>query len=617
MDLWVREARIFKYGSGTGSNFSHIRGEGEKLSGGGTSCGLMSFLKVFDRAAGAIKSGGTTRRAAKMVVLDLDHPDIEEFITWKVSEEQKVADLVIGSITCEKQLNADHGAPRTTRMSARTRASTWRSIRRSRPRSAKRCAPASRRPTSVRARLRAPRLQRAQRSRNTTRAGIPQGLRHRLGPELEQLGSRAERLLRRARRGRRRGIRSRAHTATAATAPRSSRPGRRPVGADRPGRLAMRRSRRAVRHTRSTSGTRARTTADQRDNPCSEYMFLDDTACNLAWLNLVKFLDEARRLRRAALRRGVPHLDVHARDQRADGAVPSEGHRAEVYDYRTLGLGYANLGTLLMRMGLPYDSEEGFGWCAAISALMTGAAYKMSAEMARELGPFPRFDANAEPMLRVMRNHRHAAYAATASEYEDLTILPTTHAPTLFTQETWALARTTWDDAVAIGEVAGYRNAQTTLHRAHRHHRPGHGLRHDRHRARLRAREVQEARRRRLLQDRQPVGRARAAPPRLQQRADRRDRDLRQGHQHAGRHAAHQPRDAERPRASTTRSSTGSRPACSARSRSASCSTSSCSAKSSAQRARHDRRAAHRLEPLDPARRAGLHARRRSRKPRT
>ncbi len=184
--------------------------------------------------------------------------------------------------------------------------------------------------------------------------------------------------------------------------------------------------------------------------------------CNLASLNLVTFLDEAghfdpRRFAEAC-RIWTFTLEISV----LMAQFPSREIAQRSYDYRTLGLGYANMGTLLMRLGLPYDSEEGFGWCAAISSLMTGAAYKMSAEIAREQGPFPRYDANAEPMGRVLRNHRHAAYAATAGEYESLTILPTTHQPTLFTQETWALARTTWDHAVAIGEIAGYRNAQVT-----------------------------------------------------------------------------------------------------------------------------------------------------------
>ncbi|MBV8118072.1 MAG: vitamin B12-dependent ribonucleotide reductase, partial [Candidatus Eremiobacteraeota bacterium] len=196
---------------------------------------------------------------------------------------------------------------------------------------------------------------------------------------------------------------------------------------------------------------------------CSEYMFLDDTACNLASLNLVKFLDSTGRFdpKRFAevCRMWTFTLEVSV----LMAQFPSREIARKSYDFRTLGLGYANLGTLLMRMGLPYDSEESFGWCSAITALLTGAAYKASAEMAREFGPFPRYAANADAMGRVMRNHRRAAYQTPAVEYEDLTIPPITHAPTLFTQETWATARSMWDHALAIGEIAGYRNAQVTV----------------------------------------------------------------------------------------------------------------------------------------------------------
>ena len=184
--------------------------------------------------------------------------------------------------------------------------------------------------------------------------------------------------------------------------------------------------------------------------------------CNLASLNLVNFVDAAGQFEpkrfAEACRIWTTTLEISV----LMAQFPSKNIAQRSYDFRTLGLGYANMGTLLMRMGLPYDSDEGYGWCAAISALMTGAAYKTSAEIARELGAFPRYEHNAEAMQRVMRNHRRAAYGVPNEEYENLSVTPTTHAPTLFTQETWALARVTWDNALAIGEVAGYRNAQTT-----------------------------------------------------------------------------------------------------------------------------------------------------------
>jgi ribonucleoside-diphosphate reductase alpha chain len=200
-----------------------------------------------------------------------------------------------------------------------------------------------------------------------------------------------------------------------------------------------------------------------RVHNCSEYVFIDDTACNLASLNLVKFLNgdgnfDAKRFAEAS-RIWTTTLEVSV----AMGQMPSRRIAEKNHGYRTLGLGYANLGTLLMRMGLPYDSEESFGWCGAVNALLTGMAYRTSAEIAQNLGPFARFEANREPMLRVIRNHRRAAYAADSSAYEGLTVTPVTHTPTLFTQETWALARKMWDDALSIGEVAGYRNAQVTV----------------------------------------------------------------------------------------------------------------------------------------------------------
>jgi ribonucleoside-diphosphate reductase alpha chain len=200
-----------------------------------------------------------------------------------------------------------------------------------------------------------------------------------------------------------------------------------------------------------------------RVHNCSEYVFIDDTACNLASLNLVKFLNDdgnfdTRRMAEAA-RIWTTTLEISV----TMGQMPSKRIAEKNHVYRTLGLGYANLGTLLMRMGLPYDSEESFGWCGAINSLLTGMAYRTSAEMAQKLGPFSRFEANREPMLRVIRNHRRAAYAVDPSEYEELTVKPVTYMPTLFTEKTWALARKMWDEALSTGEVTGYRNAQVTV----------------------------------------------------------------------------------------------------------------------------------------------------------
>ncbi|HTW83436.1 MAG TPA: LAGLIDADG family homing endonuclease [Candidatus Sulfotelmatobacter sp.] len=821
MDLWVREARIFKYGSGTGSNFSAIRGEGERLSGGGTSSGLMSFLKVGDRAAGAIKSGGTTRRAAKMVTLDLDHPDIEEFISWKVTEEQKVSDLVAGSIVCEKHLNAilaaahDETLPESARLdpalnpklrsairsaltmgipqanvqyaldfarqgyrelqietydtnwdskaygtvsgqnsnnsvrisneffarldAGQTWDLTWRKnagVAKSVPAedlwekiavAAWQCAdPGVQYDTTINewhtciadGKINASNPCVTGDTMVATADGLhridelvgkaafvigsdgkphfvnrifPTGtkpvyrLRTRSGFELrltadhkvltEERGDVAakdliagERVMlsgsgfggraidttlaeaiglsvgdgcvtsdpngtrylavtmapseadvvegvaaaindlkvgatdgRTARRVAVRTPQTTARVQTNASSVVSAfeefavldkgshekRFRSAFFGLDRTSTAAMLRGLftadgcvvdigektqyvsldstslallQQVQLTLLSFGVKAKLYRDRRagtdaamlpdgrggtasypvremhslritrssriafeqqigfiaasdkalalrrlnasvttyrdhmtdevtfvryegEEPvydltepdtshfigngvvvhnCSEYMFLDDTSCNLASLNLVTFLDDrgqfdAKKFAEAC-RIWTFTLEVSV----LMAQFPSREIARRSYEYRTLGLGYANLGTLLMRLGLPYDSEEGFGWCAAISALMTGAAYKASAEMARELGPFPSYERNAEDMGRVLRNHRQAAYAARAEDYEGLTVVPVTHQPTLFTQETWQLARTTWDNALAIGEVAGYRNAQVT-----------------------------------------------------------------------------------------------------------------------------------------------------------
>ncbi len=453
----IREARIFKGGSGSGANFSKLRAAGEKLTGGGTSSGLMSFLKVFDRAAGAIKSGGTTRRAAKMVVLNADHPDIEEFVNWKVREERKVADLVIGARVFERHLNAVIAAAHDTRVPEHARLD----------------------PT-LNASLR-------HAIRDAIAGGVPSGATQnaldyaRQGYtrlEVEQYDTSWD---------------SEAYLTVSGQNSNNS------VRLDNEFFQALDRDDDWLLTARTTGDVVKRIKArdlweqiglaawqcadpglqfddtiqewhtcsnDERinaTNPCSEYVFVDDSACNLASANLVKFLNndgdfDARRFAEA-VRMWTTTLEISV----AMGQMPSKRIAEKNHGYRTLGLGYANVGTLLMRMGLPYDSEESYGWCAAITSLMTGTAYRTSAEMAQQLGPFARFEANREPMLRVIRNHRKAAYAAAPSEYEGLTVKPVTHTPTLFTQATWELARKMWDDALAIGEVAGYRNAQTVV----------------------------------------------------------------------------------------------------------------------------------------------------------
>ncbi|HEV3152956.1 MAG TPA: LAGLIDADG family homing endonuclease [Candidatus Baltobacteraceae bacterium] len=818
----VREARIFKGGSGSGANFSKIRGAGEKLSGGGTSSGLMSFLKVFDRAAGAIKSGGTTRRAAKMVVLNADHPDIEDFVNWKVREERKVADLVIGSKMFEKHINAiiraahDTRIPETARLDAElnpylrdemrkaltlgvpsgaiqsaldyarqgythleveqydtgwdseayatvagqnsnnsvrltnaffeavdsdadwqlTARTTGRTVKTIKARdlweqiglAAWQCAdpglqfddtiqewhtcsnddrinatnpcvtgetlvstadgpqrianlvgnaafivgsdgkphfvskifPTGRKPvfrlttrsgyeldltadhkvlTANRGDVPAGALQAGDflllsgsgfgsesldeqlalgigtavgdgcitntptpnltitmhedecdvladvasginrekatftddaRSRRTTAVTMtPQGTGARISTGNRRIVETFARyavldqrtaqkcftdaiygLDRKSLAAVLRGL----FTADGTVANygeksqyvsldscslellkqvqylllsfgvksklyKDLRAVSKALYPDETGGFAAYEvvQMHALRISRSSriafereigfhpSSVKAKALAevnaavacsqDRFDDEflslepigeadvfdltehdtahfvgnglvvhnCSEYVFIDDTACNLASLNVVKFLEDdgvfnAERFAEAS-RIWTTTLEISV----TMGQMPSKAIAEKNHGYRTLGLGYANLGTLLMRLGLPYDSEEAFGWCAAITSLMTGTAYRTSAEMAQLLGPFARFEANAASMLRVIRNHRAAAYDSAPDRYEALTVKPVTHAPTLFTQNVWALARKMWDEALTMGEVTGYRNAQTVV----------------------------------------------------------------------------------------------------------------------------------------------------------
>ncbi|MCL4129466.1 UNVERIFIED_CONTAM: hypothetical protein GTU68_034092, partial [Idotea baltica] len=333
MDLWVREARLFKYGSGTGTNFSSLRGANESLGGGGKSSGLMSFLKIGDRAAGAIKSGGTTRRAAKMVICDMDHPDVEEFISWKVKEEQKVASLVAGSkdtdwdseayVTVAGQ-NSNNSVRVTDAFLKAVKADAdWELIRRTDGKVAK----------TVKAR-----------------------------DLWEEVG----------------------HAAWACADP----------GVQYHDTIN-------AWHTCPEDG------AIRGSNPCSEYMFLDDTACNLASMNLLKFYQDDTFLAddyMHACRLWTMTLEVSV----LMAQFPSPEIAERSYKFRTLGLGYANIGGLLMNMGFSYDSDEGRALCGALTAVMTGVSYATSAEMAKELGPFPGYAKNAQHMLRVMRNHKRA-----------------------------------------------------------------------------------------------------------------------------------------------------------------------------------------------------------------
>ncbi|MBT7801088.1 MAG: vitamin B12-dependent ribonucleotide reductase [Tateyamaria sp.] len=456
MDLWVREARLFKYGSGTGTNFSSLRGAGENLSGGGKSSGLMGFLKIGDRAAGAIKSGGTTRRAAKMVIVDADHPDIEDFINWKVIEEQKVASIVAGSKMHEEKLNGLFAAIKS-----------WDGAI---------CDAYDPRKNTV--------LKEAVKA--AKKVAIPETY--------------VKRVLDYARQG---------HTsiefptydtdwdseAYSSVSGQNSNNSIRVTNAflkavekDADWNLIDRVNGQPVKTIKARDlwaqvGHAAWACADpgiqyhdtvndwhtcpedgaiRGSNPCSEYMFLDDTACNLASMNLLTFLKDglfqtedymhASRLWTITLEVSVMMAQF-----------PSKEIAQRSYDFRTLGLGYANIGGLLMNMGYGYDSDEGRALCGALTAIMTGTAYATSAEMASELGAFPGYKKNAKHMLRVMRNHRKAA-GGCLDGYENLAVKPVPldhdNCPDNRLIE---VAMATWDKALKLGEKHGYRNAQSTV----------------------------------------------------------------------------------------------------------------------------------------------------------
>jgi ribonucleoside-diphosphate reductase alpha chain len=466
MDLWVREARIFKYGSGTGSNFSSLRGEGEPLSGGGKSSGLMSFLKIGDRAAGAIKSGGTTRRAAKMVVLDLDHPDIEEFINWKVIEEEKVASLVTGSRILSQHLNAvlractdwpvaDERFDRTRNADLRQEIATARKAQVPANYIERMLQLAKQGFTSVKFEeydtdwnSKAYYTVSGQNSNNSVRVtndfmdAVVKDTAWALYWRTEKVRAQAE--------GR-------------APKPRKTMPARQLW--DEIAYAAWACADPGFQFD-STVNEWHTCPADGRinaSNPCSEYMFLDDTACNLASLNLLKYYDTASGRFdvdsfRHASRLWTLILEVSV----YMAQFPSVPVAQKSFDFRTLGLGYANMGSLLMVQGLPYDSPEGRAQCAVISSLMHAASYTMSAEIAAEVGPFPRFAANREAMLRVLRNHRRAAYDSPRQEYEGLTITPVGIDARYCPAYLMEAARRESDLMLQLGEVSGYRNAQVT-----------------------------------------------------------------------------------------------------------------------------------------------------------
>ncbi len=447
MDLWVREARLFKYGSGTGSNFSKLRGENEKLSGGGKSSGLMSFLKIGDRAAGAIKSGGTTRRAAKMVVVDADHPDIEAYIDWKVKEEEKVAALVTGSKTMQKAMKAILKACVNCQGDGDDCFNPEKN-------------PALKKEIKLARRAFVPDAS-IKKVIQYARQGFTD-----IDVDTYTLDWDSEAYLTVAGQNSNNSVRITDDFLRAVEADEDWTLTRRITG--KPHKVIKARDLwEKIGHAAWASadpGLQYHTTINDwhtcpaggaivASNPCSEYMFLDDTACNLASLNLLQFRDATNRnIDLAAYQHAVRLWTVVLEISVLMAQFPSREIAQLSYDYRTLGLGYANIGGFLMSSGIAYDSDEGRAICGALSAIMTGVCYATSAEMAGELGPFARFAENRDAMLRVMRNHRRAAHGH-ADGYAALSIAPVPlDGSALRDQDLVAAARAAWDRAVELGE---------------------------------------------------------------------------------------------------------------------------------------------------------------------
>jgi len=459
MDLWIREARLFKYGSGTGTNFSRLRGDGEGLSGGGRSSGLMSFLRIGDRAAGAIKSGGTTRRAAKMVCLDLDHPDIEEFIEWKVVEEQKVAALVTGSKICAQRLNAvlkachmvDNEGCLKLDLDHKTNSVLREALA------------SARRDMVPEAYI--------QRMFSYAQQGFTHFVFHEYDTNWD--GKAYQTVS-----GQNSNNSVRIPNAFFSV-----------LEADGDWQLKRRIDGKVCKTVKARDlwdriawaawicadpGTQYDTTINEwhtcpedgrinASNPCSEYMFLDDTACNLASFNLATFYTPDGQFELENFRHAVRLWTIALEISVLMASFPSRAIAEKSYEFRTLGLGYANLGTVLMRQGIPYDSPKALAICSAVTSIMTGESYSASAEMAAELCPFPGYAKNHDHMLRVIRNHRRAAYNAHREEYEGLTIVPAGIQPEHCPPDMLIAARRAWDHALELGTAYGYRNAQVTV----------------------------------------------------------------------------------------------------------------------------------------------------------
>ncbi len=458
MDLITKEARLFKYGSGAGTNYSKLRGANEPLSGGGVSSGLLSFLKVGDRSASAIKSGGTTRRAARMVTLDADHPDVEEFVKWKVFEEQKVAAMATGSKILKKHVRAlfdacwaDSDKLNGNRFNPEENAILYNAIR------------------------------------NALEDEVPstfiyqiiqlakQGIKDIEFPELNTEWDKEA-----------------YNTVSGQSSNNSVRVTTdfmKAVIEDGDWELVYRtdKTKRIKVKARelwdkiayaawscADPGLQFHSTVNEwhtcpadgeinASNPCSEYMFLDDTACNLASINFRKFYDTSTgKFRVEDLKHAIYLWTIILEISVLMAQFPSKSIARKSYDYRTLGLGFANLGSLLMVMGIPYDSERGRNIAAALTAILTGEAYATSALLAKELGTFKRYEANKKDMLKVIRNHRRAAYNARPEEYEGLSVTPRGINPNECPEELLEAAKEVWDRALELGNKYGYRNAQVS-----------------------------------------------------------------------------------------------------------------------------------------------------------
>ncbi len=458
MDLWLREARLFKYGSGTGTNFSNVRGEGEALSGGGKSSGLMSFLSVGDQAAGAIKSGGTTRRAAKMVIVDIDHPDIEKFINWKVREEQKVAALVAGSKVTHMALERIMEACREENVKQPDLFFNPKANRKLRS-------------AIIRARKLMVPDNYIQRTITLAKYGYT-------SIDFPTFNT---------------DFNSEAYgTVSGQNSNNSIRVSdafMHAVKQDQPWQLTSRTDKKPVKEVSAKKlwddvGYAAWSCADpgiqfdttindwhtcpksgriNASNPCSEYMFLDDTACNLASLNLVAFQNEDKSLNIEAYIHAIRLWTIVLEISVVMAQFPSKEIAELSYRFRTTGLGYANLGGFLMSNAVAYDSDEARATTGAITAILTGIAYKTSAEMAAEQGAFEGYEENKEDMLRVIRNHRRAAYGET-SNYEKLSTLPYSIDQGFKIQDgLLEAAHKSWDDALELGIKHGFRNAQVSV----------------------------------------------------------------------------------------------------------------------------------------------------------